>query len=55
LKLPASEVVYVGDSYGHDVLAARRAGLRAILVDALDLYLDVEPARIKRLGELVNV
>jgi len=53
LKLPASEVVYVGDSYGHDVLAARRAGLRAILVDALDLYHDVEPARIAKLGELI--
>jgi putative hydrolase of the HAD superfamily len=54
LGLPASTVVYVGDSYGHDVLAARRAGLQAILVDAVDLYSDIEPARIRRLGELVG-
>lgn len=54
LRLPASDVIYIGDSYGHDVLAARRAGLRAILVDALDLYRDIEPARIKRLGELIE-
>ena len=55
LRLPASEVVYVGDSYGHDILAARRAGLRAILVDPLNLYRDIETARIERLGELVCV
>ncbi len=54
LNLRASEVVYVGDSYGHDVLAARAAGMRAVLVDPLDLYRDVESSRIKRLGELVG-
>ena len=54
LKIAPDEAVYVGDSYGHDVLGARRAGLRAILLDPLDIYAESDCARIHSLGELVS-
>ncbi len=54
LGLRPDEAVYVGDSYGHDALGARRAGVRAILLDPLDLYADSECPRIRTLGELVG-
>lgn len=36
LGLPAAEVLYVGDLYAVDVLGAREAGLRAVLLDPFD-------------------
>ncbi len=54
LKLATHEAVYVGDSYGHDVIGAEAAGLQAILLDPLDLYRDVECVRIQSLGELIR-
>ena len=36
LGLPAEEVLYVGDLYAIDVLGARAAGLRAVLLDPFD-------------------
>jgi putative hydrolase of the HAD superfamily len=52
LGVAADEAVYIGDSYGHDVLGARSAGLRAILLDPFDLYSESDCPRIKTLGEL---
>jgi HAD superfamily hydrolase (TIGR01662 family) len=52
LKVAPHEAVYVGDSYGHDVLGAERAGLRAILLDPLDLYRESDCSRIHALSEL---
>jgi HAD superfamily hydrolase (TIGR01662 family) len=52
LKVAPQEAVYVGDSYGHDVLGARQAGLRAILLDPLDLYSESDCPRIHALSEL---
>ena len=54
LKLTPEEVVYVGDSYGHDILGARRAGLRAVLLDPLDLYAGADCPRVRSLGELIG-
>jgi HAD superfamily hydrolase (TIGR01549 family) len=54
LALKPHEAVYIGDSYGHDVLGARSAGLRAILLDPLDLYRDGDCPRIHSLGELIG-
>ncbi|MDQ3821411.1 MAG: HAD family hydrolase [Acidobacteriota bacterium] len=54
LGVAANEAVYVGDSYGHDVLGAERAGLRAILLDPSDFYAGSDCARIHSLGALVN-
>lgn len=46
--------VYVGDLYGHDVLAAERAGMRAILIDPFNLHHDKDCVRISTLGELIE-
>ncbi|MBA3441486.1 MAG: HAD family hydrolase [Pyrinomonadaceae bacterium] len=53
-KLAPHEAVYVGDSYGHDVLGAEAAGLQAILLDPLDLYPQSEVPRIRALSELLT-
>jgi len=54
LKVAAREAVYVGDSYGHDVLGAQSAGLRAILLDPLDFYAESDCPRIHQLKELTE-
>jgi HAD superfamily hydrolase (TIGR01662 family) len=54
LNVAPDEAVYVGDSYGHDVMGAERAGLRAILLDPLDIYAESDCTRIQSLAELVN-
>jgi HAD superfamily hydrolase (TIGR01509 family) len=49
---------YVGDIYGIDVVGARRAGMRAILLDPLDRYgaLDVATARrVRDVATLVGL
>lgn len=48
------EAAYVGDSYGYDVIGARRAGLHPILLDRTGAY-ESEPelTRIRSLTELV--
>lgn len=52
LNVAPHEAVYIGDSYGHDVLGAQNAGLRAILLDPLDLYRESDCQRIHALSEL---
>jgi len=46
--------VYVGDSYGYDVMGAQKAGLLPILLDRLGTYEDVECARIRKLSDLTG-
>lgn len=53
LEVKPGEAVFVGDSYAHDALAARAAGMRAALVDPLDLYPEAVCPRIRRLGDLL--
>ena len=53
LGLDAREAVFIGDSYAHDALAALAVGMRAILLDPLDLYPDCVCPRIRTLGELI--
>ncbi|HVF27841.1 MAG TPA: HAD family hydrolase [Pyrinomonadaceae bacterium] len=55
LGLEPHEVAFVGDSYAHDALAARAVGMRAILLDALDLHPESVCPRIRALGELVSL
>jgi HAD superfamily hydrolase (TIGR01662 family) len=54
LGVEPGDAVYIGDSYGHDVLGAKNAGLRAILLDPLDLYIETDCPRIHRLSELTE-
>lgn len=54
LGIEAAEAVYIGDSYGHDALPALRLGMRAVLLDPLDLYPASVCPRIRTLGELIG-
>jgi len=45
--------IHVGDLYNIDVVGARSAGLRAVLVDEADLRPDADCPRIRSLDELV--
>ena len=44
--------IHVGDFYNIDVMGARNAGLRAILVDQAGLYADADCPRISSIAEL---
>lgn len=46
--------MHVGDLYHVDVEGARAAGLRAVLLDPLDLYADFDCERVRSLGELAQ-
>jgi HAD superfamily hydrolase (TIGR01549 family) len=48
----AETTVHVGDFYWIDVMGARAAGLRAVLVDSAGLYPDADCPRISSLAEL---
>ncbi|HEX8181496.1 MAG TPA: HAD family hydrolase [Pyrinomonadaceae bacterium] len=54
LDLAPDEAAFVGDSYGHDAQPAMTAGLRALLLDPLDLYPDSTCPRIRRLADLLD-
>ena len=54
LGLGTHEAAYVGDSYAHDALPAHAIGLRAILLDPLDLHPESVCPRIRSLGELFS-
>jgi HAD superfamily hydrolase (TIGR01509 family) len=45
--------IHVGDLYHVDVVGARAAGVRGVLLDPADLYPDVDCPRVRSLGELV--
>ena len=46
--------IHVGDLYHIDVIGARNAGLRAVLVDQANLRPDADCPRVNSLGELVG-
>jgi HAD superfamily hydrolase (TIGR01509 family) len=45
--------IHVGDLYNVDVIGARNAGIRAVLVDEADLRPDADCPRVQSLAELV--
>jgi HAD superfamily hydrolase (TIGR01509 family) len=47
--------MHVGDLFHVDVLGARSAGIRAVLLDPHDLYRDFDAQRITSLAELVSL
>lgn len=52
----ADTAVYVGDMWSIDVLGARKAGLRPVLIDTLRRYpVAVDCPRIQRLSELLDL
>lgn len=46
--------LHVGDLFHTDVVGARAAGLRAVLLDMADLYGDFDCERVRSLGELAD-
>jgi putative hydrolase of the HAD superfamily len=48
----AATTVHVGDLYHVDVVGARAAGLRAVLIDSAGLYADADCPRVRSLDEL---
>ena len=54
LGVEPEEAAFVGDSYAHDALAARAAGMRAVLLDPLDLHPEAVCPRIRRLRDLLR-
>lgn len=50
----AATTVHVGDLYQVDVVGARAAGLRAVLLDAANLYRDADCPRVRSLPELCD-
>ena len=53
LELEPHDAAYVGDSFGHDVIGAQRAGLHPILLDRSAAYAEAAFTRISSLAELV--
>mgnify|MGYP001569079764 FL=1 len=51
----ADTTMHVGDLYHIDVVGARTAGLRAVLLDPGGLYLDADCPRVASLGELATL
>jgi putative hydrolase of the HAD superfamily len=47
--------MHVGDLYHVDVVGARAAGLRALLLDAANLYADYDCARVRTLDEVADL
>jgi HAD superfamily hydrolase (TIGR01549 family) len=54
LNVAPEEAVYIGDSYTQDIIGARRAGLKAILFDPLNLHLNRDALKIDSLKEIWN-
>jgi putative hydrolase of the HAD superfamily len=50
-----SSTIHVGDLYEVDVVGARAAGIRPVLLDAANLYADADCERVRSLGELVEL
>jgi putative hydrolase of the HAD superfamily len=53
LGLSASDILFVGDDRGNDYEAARRAGMRALLLDPHQRHPDVRTNRLERLSALI--
>lgn len=53
-RASAGRTIHVGDIYHVDVVGARAAGLRAVLLDPLDLYVDHHCQRVRSLSMLVQ-
>jgi HAD superfamily hydrolase (TIGR01549 family) len=55
MNVDAASCVYVGDTFKVDVLGARRAGMRGVLIDPLGSRADRACERIAVLGELATL
>ena len=51
----AATTIHVGDLYHVDVVGARAAGIRPVLLDVADLYPDADCERVRSLSALLAV
>ena len=54
MDLPPNETWYIGDMPGIDVVGARKAGMRPVLMDPFSMHLDADYARVGSLAELAS-
>ena len=54
-RLPAAEILHIGDSVASDVVGAEAAGLRAILLDRDNRHSELPHRRITALDELLTL
>jgi putative hydrolase of the HAD superfamily len=55
LQVSPAEVLYVGDNYYADVIGARNAGLRPVLLDPDGVFPEVECEVIRQLHDLIDL
>jgi FMN phosphatase YigB (HAD superfamily) len=55
LELNAHEAIYVGDNYYADVVGARNAGLKPVLIDPQGIFPEADCLVIRDLGELMSL
>jgi FMN phosphatase YigB (HAD superfamily) len=55
MDLPAERALYVGDSYEHDVVGARNAGLDPVLVDRNGTAVEPDCAVIRNLWGVLDL
>jgi putative hydrolase of the HAD superfamily len=55
LQVKPEEVLYVGDNYYADVIGARNAGLRPVLLDPDGVFPEVECDVIRNLPDLIDL
>jgi HAD superfamily hydrolase (TIGR01549 family) len=53
LGLRPEQVIHIGDMYQSDVVGARRAGIRPILLDRFDMWGEVDCLRVSSLGHIL--
>jgi putative hydrolase of the HAD superfamily len=54
-NVPAEETIFIGDQYDADVIGARSAGIRPVLIDRYDLYPGINDCqRIRNLNEITQ-
>ena len=54
LDLGPDDVIYVGDTPAIDVVGARRAGIRPIVIDPFEMHTDADFERVASLSELAQ-
>ena len=49
-----SEILFIGDSLRLDILPAKKAGIKALLIDRLDYYTNYDGHKVNSLEQMVN-
>jgi putative hydrolase of the HAD superfamily len=55
VAVPAAHAIHVGDTPGADVVGARAAGVRPVLIDPYDFHVDLDVERVSSLVDVVEL